>query len=191
MRRVVKVGGSLLLRDDLTHSLRQWIARQPAATTLVIVGGGELIDAIRHLDQVRPSDPALIHWLCVDLLQSTFRLASMGFPGWPAIDSARELQRVTASSSEAGETFLVSVRSFYGPDSESELPVSWDTTSDAIAAELAVQVDADELVLLKSCQVDPDADVDSLARCGVVDQSLRMIAPHVKSIRVERLIRES
>ena len=186
MRRVVKVGGSLLLRDDLPQSLEQWIGRQSAAQTFVIVGGGELIDAIRSLDQLRPSDPALIHWLCVDLLQSTFRLAANWLARWQAIDSPPELDRVAASCG-VDETFLVSVRSFYHRDSGSDLPISWDTTTDSIAAELALRVDADELVLLKSCDVDSAADVFQLVREGIVDPVFPRIAAKLPTIRVERL----
>jgi aspartokinase-like uncharacterized kinase len=187
MRRVVKVGGSLLVRNDLPDSLRQWIAGQPAAQTFVIVGGGELIDAIRDLDQVRPCDPALIHWLCVDLLQSTFRLAASWFASWPSIDSTQDLDRTAASHSGVGETFLVSVRSFYHPHSGSDLPINWDTTTDSIAAELALRVNADELVLLKSCEVDSDADVVQLVRSGIVDPAFARVAVKLPAFRVERL----
>ena len=187
MRRVVKVGGSLLLRNDLTDSLRQWIRGQPLGETFVVVGGGELIDAIRHLDQIRPGDPALIHWLCVDLLQSTFRLASSWFIDWTAIDSAQHLERIVASSAGSGDAFLVSVRSFYNPHSGSDLPLTWDTTTDSIAAELAVRIHADELILLKSCQVDSGDDAVQLGRLGIVDPAFASIAVKLPAVRVERL----
>lgn len=187
MRRVVKVGGSLLLRGDLPESLRHWIESQAAAQTFVVFGGGELIDAIRHLDQLRPGDPSEVHWRCVDLLQVTFEIASTWLADWPRVDTTENVGDALAALTNCRPAALVSVRSFYRRDSGSRLPLNWNTTADSIAAELAVQVDADELVLLKSCDIDPFADTESLAQRGIVDRSLATISPRVKSIRVEKL----
>ena len=84
MRRVVKIGGSLLTRQDLPSALPGWIAQQPPAETLCIVGGGAVIDAVRRLDEIHPGDPVTIHWMCVDLLQTTFQTVASWFD-WPTV----------------------------------------------------------------------------------------------------------
>ena len=71
MRRVVKVGGSLLTRTDLQSKLTEWLDRQGKAQHLLVIGGGELIDAIRRLDRIRPADSSDVHWQCIDLLDVT------------------------------------------------------------------------------------------------------------------------
>ncbi len=191
MRRVVKVGGSLLLQSKLAESLREWIAGQPAAQTLVIFGGGELIEAIRRLDQLRPGDPGEVHWRCVELLQATFDIASSWLVDWPRIDTTGDFDEALAAITSGSPATLVSVRSFYrrdsGSDSGSQLPLNWSTTTDSIAAELAVKVGADELVLLKSCDVDPEADALQLARKGIVDPVFPRVAGKLPAFRVERL----
>lgn len=187
MQRVVKVGGSLLLRKDLCESLRRWLEQQSPARTYVVFGGGELIDAIRHLDRVHPADPKQVHWRCVDLLQFTFEIAASWLDDWPRIDTQSGVAAAAARLPRFDPAVLVSVRSFYHRDSGLRLPTNWDTTTDSIAAELAVQIDADELVLLKSCRVESPIEAESLANRGIVDRSLPLISPQLKSLRVEKL----
>ena len=46
---------------------------------------------------------------------------------------------------------------------------TWDTTTDAIAARIAVLLGADELALLKSTSVPPGTTRDEAVRLGLVD----------------------
>lgn len=190
MRRVIKVGGSLLLRSDLTTAIHHWLSQQSQAESLVIVGGGEMIDAMRNLDQVRDVDPTEMHWICVDLLETTFRLFSQWFD-WPCVATTAELQVAIDTGFSVESPTLVSVSSFYhrqlGCTHGVDIPCDWRTTTDTIAALLAVRSDADELVLLKSCDVAPNESPKQLADDGVVDEAFPIVAPLVKSIRVEKL----
>ena len=61
-RRVVKLGGSLLDRQDLQVCLPQRISqwdssRDTTADIFIVVGGGELVDAVRRHDKFEPGDP--------------------------------------------------------------------------------------------------------------------------------------
>ncbi len=187
MRRVVKVGGSLLSRGDFAEALLQWIAKQPPAQTLVVIGGGNLIDAIRQLDRIHPGDPVEVHWRCVDLLQVTFELVSGWIAQWPKIDSAEQLSAELDLPGEPDGPVIVSVRSFYGRDSKVDLPLDWSTTADSIAAALAIGVDADELVLLKSCEIADPLDLRDAFRREIIDEALLALAARVRSIRMESL----
>ncbi len=187
MRRVVKVGGSLLVREDLRVALPRWIACQSKAETLVIVGGGELIDAIRNLDRAHGGDPVEIHWLCVDLLETTFRLFSSWFD-WECIRTHPALLAAIKSGFRTDSPTLVSVSAFYDRnDSIDGIPLDWRTTSDTIAALLAQRTAAEELVLLKSCPIDSSASIQQLADLGIIDEALPCIESTVRSIRVESL----
>lgn len=187
MRRVVKLGGSLLVREDLVDRLHRWYTAQRAAETLLIVGGGELIDAIRRLDRVRPGDPAAVHWRCVDLLRATFETVTEWFPGWAVIASDAQFHQQLRDGFARDRPTLVSVSAFYRRDSAAGLPEDWRTTTDAIAAFLAHQVDADELVLLKSCEVDASADPTDLAAQGIVDPAFPLTAEGVPKVTVRKL----
>ena len=191
MRRVVKVGGSLLLRDDLPAALPRWLATQSEAETLIVVGGGELIDAVRRLDQIRSGDSIEIHWLCVELLETTRQLFAQWFD-WPSVCTADELDAASESGFSRQLPTLVAVKAFYGRrlvgHQRVAMPLDWRTTTDAIAALLAMRTRADELVLLKSCDVDPRASIEQLAIDRVVDEALPMVASQVKRVLVEKLI---
>jgi aspartokinase-like uncharacterized kinase len=186
MRRVVKLGGSLLLRPELLADIHGWLALQSQAENLVIVGGGELVDAVRRLDEIRPADPIDTHWQCVDLLQTTFEIAAAWFD-WNLIRSAAELDSALQSGLSSQRPTLVAVKSFYDRSSSIQVPLGWETTSDTIAAILAAVVRADELVLLKSCVVEPDFDLAQLAHAGIVDTALLRMQTEQLSIRVEQL----
>jgi len=47
---------------------------------------------------------------------------------------------------------------------------NWDVTSDSIALELARRLNAERLVLVKSCEIDPKSSVVELAEAGIVDR---------------------
>lgn len=185
MRRVVKVGGSLLLRDDLLEAFAGWLADQSEAETLVIIGGGELIDAIRKLDGVHGGDPAETHWLCVELLETTFQLFS-SWVDWESVRTGELLLEKSRSGFKTETPTLISVRAFYDRSVAIDaIPLDWRTTTDTIAALLAQQTAADELVLLKSCPIDSSASIQQLADLGIVDETLPLIQS--QAIRVETL----
>ena len=192
LRRVVKLGGSLLTREDLISRLPEWFSqidreiREPVEN-LVLVGGGALVDAIRSLDLIHPGDPHTIHWMCVDLMETNMRLVQAWFPHWKVLLSPQELRTCGSRGFETDSPSLVSVASFYRRDTLSVLPNDWSTTSDSIAAKLAIEIDADELILLKSCKIDPKLTVEELAAAGIVDEALPMMAASIRHLRVHEL----
>jgi 5-(aminomethyl)-3-furanmethanol phosphate kinase len=189
-RRVVKIGGSLLHQERLLESLSSWLERHAPAQNLLIMGGGELIDQVRRADAIQPADPVQVHWQCIDLLDATFLMASSWFD-WAIIRTTDEFQATLEQGFRADKPTLVCVSSFYRADLPHPIshpvPLDWRTTSDTIAAMLAIQVAADEVVLLKSCDIDPQASVEQLSLAGVVDEALPLLAPYTL-IRVEKLI---
>lgn len=187
MRRVLKVGGSLLLRQDLQPALVEWLDRQSPAETLVIVGGGEVVDAIRRLDRIRPGNPVDIHWLCVDLLETTFSVFASWFD-WDCIESPDSLRSRLLAGFSTQHPTLVAVNAFYDRgNANAEIPQDWRTTSDTLAALLALRTAADEIVLLKSCPVDPSASIQQLADLGIIDETLSLIESTIPPLRVESL----
>lgn len=184
IRRVVKIGGSLLKRSDLADALCGWFERQPPANNYVIVGGGEMIDAIRRLDLIHGLDPAATHWMCVDMLVHSEQLIAGWMPHWQRIQTIQQFD----SRQESGHQItLVSVPAFYHPGSGATLPLNWQTTTDAIAGYLGIRLDADEVVLLKSCDVAPHLSIGQLAEAGIIDMALQDIAPEIRRLRVERV----
>lgn len=196
MIRVVKFGGSLLNLPDLRWRLLQWIELQSPAVNLMVVGGGGLVEAIRELDRIHSFDPVWIHWECIRLLQTTFRLMQRIVPELVPLETSTALTkflsagRVSDGQSVAG---LVACEAFYSQapqeaKTNEHLPESWATTTDALAAWLARHITASELVLLKSAAApDPPgvSGYQAWADAGLVDTAFPSLArqlPHVRLI---------
>jgi aspartokinase-like uncharacterized kinase len=195
--RVIKLGGSLLLFPKLPSALTAWLSRQTPAINILIVGGGECVEAMRELDALWKLDPQLMHWRCVDLLDATWQIAKELWPKWPTYgpDTGREnadcqqlLDFIRSSSfaSDPHGALLVRVRSVYG-NSCQQLPFDWRTTTDSIAAYLANSLDASELVLLKSTPHAFDSTTAHAAQVGWVDQAFPTYAPRHYPTRVVHL----
>jgi len=147
--RVVKLGGSLLERNDLPERMTRWLAQQPPALTVLLVGGGRLADVIRDYDQQRGLPSELAHaWaietmrLNAEFVASWLRPSRMAWD-WNQVfrdDDPRSwilLQPLALLRREQGRLKL-------------DLPASWDVTSDSLAAATAEALCAAELVLFKS-----------------------------------------
>ncbi|WP_153558752.1 amino acid kinase family protein [Roseimaritima sediminicola] len=192
MIRVIKLGGSLLLRRSLPSDFSSWLAGQaPAEANLLVVGGGEAIDSLRRLDSVHALDPVAMHWRCVRMLRSSFEVLGELLPEWQRIETAASFQRSSRDRAFAGNT-LVAIDSFFTPASEAAEPegglaADWSTTSDAIAAVLARRVGAGELVLLKACRIEPEKTLAQHVRDGVVDPQFPRAARTIPSVRITML----
>lgn len=189
-RRVLKLGGSLLTRDDWPNKVRAWLAGQPAALNLMIVGGGEIVEAVRKLDRQHQLGDRFAHWLCIDLLEATHRIACQLLTELPTIDRAAQLDRLlTERHTALPRTYLVQVAAFYSRfDPPADLPQDWSTTSDALAAWLARLCHADELVLFKSLDPPPGADCPwELSRLGIVDRAMVQVMPQRLPLRIVNL----
>lgn len=199
MRRIIKLGGSLLLRDNLATTVKQWMAAQPADETMIIIGGGKLIDAVRELDQQHNLPPEQTHWMCVDLLTATASFAADIF-GWRLISTEQEWNVSVQQSKNLTHShgpalpIVITPKVFYNQNKstaqnipEMRIPNDWRTTTDTIAALLAHRVEANELVLLKSCPIAPKMSLTQLAEAGIVDEAFPEVARELKNIRIEQL----
>ena len=162
--RVVKLGGSLLGYDQLREQLSAWLHLQPTMTTVLIVGGGPLVDAIRRLDAVHGLGDAAAHWAAIDALGVTARVVAELFPEFALVDELADIE------SRQDHTMIVNLSQVLKDNgAECELPWSWDVTSDSIAAWVAQATRSDELVLLKSDLLRAGHDLEKLAAEGYVD----------------------
>lgn len=197
MRRIIKIGGSMLLRDNLASAVNHWLSAHPAEQTMIIIGGGKLIDAVRELDQNHKMASEQTHWMCVDLLTATARFAADLF-GWPLITTEQQWKELVQggkkfpdSQSHEQQPTVITPTVFYNRSTnvpDTQVPHDWRTTTDSIAALLAHKIDADELVLLKSCPIAKHMSLSQLADSGIVDEAFPGVAEDLRSIRIEQLM---
>lgn len=181
--RVVKIGGSLLTLQNVVDRVNAWLDTQPEATTLLVVGGGPTVDTIRDLAQLFSYTDEFLHWLCVDLLEASFQLVREQANCWNIISSREGLSSIRRVHNRS----LVRIATFYSKDLVAglpiPLPIGWQTTTDSLAALLAHVVAADELVLLKSCDVSDTENWESLAEMGIVDRAFPNAVAGIPNVR--------
>jgi aspartokinase-like uncharacterized kinase len=195
---------------QLLPRLREWLARQLPSDTILVVGGGALVEAIRAAHVLRPLPERTAHWLCV---------RAMGLQADAMLSHMHEAERLVSvadmceantahhggkkmndsvvdSRSEVFDVrgdyrlLILDPWNFLHEEeprlAECALPESWDVTSDSIAARLAELTQADELVLLKSA-LPMQNTVAALAESGYVDPFFPEAAKKLARIRVVNL----
>ena len=171
----------------MPQRLRRWLALQPPARTLLIVGGGHRVDALRQQDRRRQLDQRAAHWMCIDAMGVTARLVADWMREAVLTDDVGHF----IGSTEEAPLAILDVGRFLRevePTLPGErLPESWDVTSDSIAARVAVAVGADELVLLKSALPEDTAKPQAMAEAGYVDRFFPTVARELNQLRCVNL----
>lgn len=142
--RVVKLGGSLLELSDWAERLRNWLGDQAPATNLIVVGGGERVEALRELQKVDCFSDELAHVHALQLMDvNAAEVAhSLAFAAF-----VRRWRPEAALPAEG--TLVLECGEWAAGQPIFER--SWRTTSDSVAAEIASRLGTEELVLMKSC----------------------------------------
>lgn len=196
--RVVKVGGSLLDWQPLSTKLVHWLEAEEAASNILIAGGGQLADAIRRADATHHLGEQEAHALCVEVLGVTARMLAAMLPGKPTLATWADVQARRSSTCLPDCQVLDTRNCLLEVESTSpltQLPHTWDVTSDSIAAVVACALGADELVLLKSCDVPIHALQEpsprALAAAGYVDRyfptAIASFAGRVRMVNFRRI----
>ena len=184
--RVIRVGGSLLTWDRLPLQLERFLGDQSPATNLIIAGGGEWVELIRESAERFSLSESDAHWLCIRAMSLTAKLLSIA-TNIPLVAGFDEVRQLDVGS----HVFVLDAEAFLQNDEPqlpgSPLPCTWDVTSDSIAARITRAFQADELVLLKSCDC-PNLDgFLALAESGFVDPFFPTAAREVKTVRFVNL----
>jgi aspartokinase-like uncharacterized kinase len=162
MPLIVKVGGSLFDRPDLGPRLRNWLDRNAPRETILVPGGGRLVESIRELDRLHGLGDEIAHRMALCAMTATAELLAALLPDSCIIDGPDLAELVW----EQGRRPILDALAFC--ESDGTLPHTWAVTSDSIAARLAVVAGADVLVLLKSSPP-PAGDASAWAERGYVD----------------------
>jgi len=97
------------------------------------------------------------------MMQLNASLVASWFPDWPWVDDFQGLKAI-----DSPNRVIFAPKKWLGR-LEDPLPESWDVTSDSIAARLAHDLNADELVLFKSADPPPNPTGPSIVTAGYVD----------------------
>lgn len=177
---IVKFGGSLFSSDQAITALPDWIAENISGSVIVVTGGGPWVDHIRAIDQRLPLDASLVHWGCIDAMNVTASILAATSAKFELIECPSSW---TNDGRDHGESAIAVIRPYaWLFKRPSQLPEDFRVTSDSIAAYLAHQTKASELILLKSCAAPSDSVFDWMSK-GMVDDYFQTAAEHVSKIR--------
>jgi aspartokinase-like uncharacterized kinase len=181
----VKLGGSLLDLPDLPDRISAWLNTQGEGSHLFFVGCGRLGDVVREYDQQLDLGETVSHRMCLSLLSVTAEIAATRLH-FPLVGEASPQHR--AAVFDPRDWLHQHESAPHGPP----WPRTWATTSDSLAATLAVELGSTELVLLKSSSSPEingshDEFLAHWAATGYVDQHFPLAARPLATIRVVSL----
>lgn len=162
---VVKIGGSLYDWPLLGPRLEQLLHSLPPRT-LLIPGGGQFVDVVRHLDVIHRLGEEASHWLALQSLGVAARFLA-------AIISGSEIQ-IDRHGWEAawsrGRFPILDPLPFAVADeaARESLPHHWEVTSDSLANRIASCSGARSLLLVKSCAMKGESLGEAVA-AGIID----------------------
>ena len=180
---VVKVGGSLFGLPDLGDKLGRWLRSLPTRRVLLIPGGGPPADYIRSQQRLHHFGDETAHQLALAAMDFQAKLLEQLLPGSVVIHELAD-----AAGQWNGDKYLILKISppllRMSSPSFCALPESWSATSDSIAAAVAIDLEANHLVLLKSRRAQSGLTWEEHAADGLVDQCFPKLAVRVPSIEV-------
>ena len=161
---VVKLGGSLLRTPDLKGWLDAF-AQFGDGKVVIVPGGGVFADAVRDAQAKTGIDDATAHQMAVVAMDQYATLMT----------GLNEDLVMASSVLEIAELCLQNKPIVWKPSemvlAEKDLPMSWDLTSDSLAAWFAAKLNAQHLLIVKS--ISPShaekVEVEDLMLEGVVD----------------------
>ncbi|SAK69479.1 Amino acid kinase family protein [Caballeronia fortuita] len=160
---VVKIGGSL----SHDPALREWLTRLwevGGGRVVIVPGGGDFADAVRQYQQEWHFDDLAAHNMCL-LAMAQYAILMQGVV--PELVLASNEERIRRALRDGRVAVWVPTDLMRAtPDSMT----NWDTTSDSLAAWLSSLLNAERLVIVKSCDVGAGVPLDVLAARGILDR---------------------
>ncbi|AXF17280.1 aspartate kinase [Paraburkholderia caledonica] len=161
---VVKIGGSL----SHEPALRQWLielCEVGGGRVVIVPGGGDFADKVRQYQSEWSFDDLAAHNMCL-LAMTQYALLMQGvLPELVLASSEAKIRRALRDGHVAVWVPTALMRDT--PDAMS----NWDTTSDSLAAWLSTMLNAERLIVVKSCPISGNERLETLAAAGVVDRS--------------------
>lgn len=159
---VVKIGGSLN-EDPRLPAWLDLFASLGGGRVILVCGGGAFADEVRRAQSRWCFDDLAAHNMAVLAMMQSAYLAKGLEPRLQTARDPAEAQRVLHASRAALWLPFDWLRDEPGP------ATNWDNSGDSIALDLALRLNAERLLLVKSCPIDAGAALADCAAAGIVD----------------------
>lgn len=166
---IVKLGGSLAT-DPLLPAWLDLLAQLGGGRVTVVGGGAGFAEHVREVQR---------HWRFDDLAAHNMAVLAMAQTGYQmnAINPALQLATTPADILRVlrqGQTAIW--LPFELQRDSADCHTNWDVTSDSIALDLALRLNAERLVVVKSCAIDPARSLHQLCADGILDRRFDRLA---------------
>jgi 5-(aminomethyl)-3-furanmethanol phosphate kinase len=162
---VIKLGGSLAASGYLQQCLDKIGHSYSNSKVIIVPGGGVFADKVRQAQKDWLFDDNTAHLMALLAMQQMALLFKALKPDFAITASIAELSKQIKNN----DIFI------WSPDvielDKAGIPPSWDTTSDSLSAWVAKTLNADELVLVKSVNIDQNFGVQKLVEQNIVDST--------------------
>jgi 5-(aminomethyl)-3-furanmethanol phosphate kinase len=160
---VVKLGGSLC-SDPVLPQWLDLLAQLGGGRVTLVGGGGTLADEVRRLQlQWQFNDLAAHNMAVLAMAQTAYQFNALS-PSLQLASSYSDIRGVL----QKGQTALW--LPFELQRDQADAQTNWEVTSDSLALDLARRLNAERLVVVKSCRIAPQATLTQLSEDGVVDK---------------------
>jgi aspartokinase-like uncharacterized kinase len=169
---VVKLGGSLCT-DPVLPQWLELLARIGGGRVVIVCGGGSFANEVRRAQAQWQFDDLAAHNMAVlAMAQTAYQMQAMN----PALQLAARRADIPGLL-RRGKTALwlpLELRR-----DRIDARTHWGATSDTIALDLARHLNAEQLVIVKSCAIDPKLTLEQLGQAGVIDAQFAELARDV------------
>jgi aspartokinase-like uncharacterized kinase len=166
---IVKLGGSLCA-DPVLPQWLDLLAQLGGGRVTLVCGGGTFADEVRRLQSHWQFNDLAAHNMAVlAMAQTAYQLNALN-PALQLATSRSDIRRVL----HKGQTALW--LPFELQREQADAHTNWEVTADSIALDLARRLNAERLVVVKSCRVDAASTLAQLSEDGIVDARFASLA---------------
>lgn len=168
--QVIKLGGSLSKSQALRDCLTQISKGQ--ARVVIVPGGGDFADQVRLAQQQWQFSDKIAHEMAILAMQQMALLFKGLQPDFILANSIIEIKQQNQA-----------IPIIWSPNinelNQAGIAASWEITSDSLAAWLATQLNATELILVKAASVSTN-NLAQLNEQGIIDGAFAHFAAHAR-----------
>jgi len=166
---IVKLGGSLCA-DPVLPQWLDLLAQLGGGRVTVVCGGGSFADEVRRIQA---------HWQFNDLAAHNMAVLAMAQTAYQ-VNAMNPALMLTTSKSDIRRVLHKGQTALWLPmEMQRDQPdphTNWDVTADSIALDLARRLNAERMVVVKSCTIDPQMSLAQLSEEGIVDKRFAALA---------------
>lgn len=166
---IVKLGGSLCA-DPVLPQWLDLLAQLGGGRVTLVCGGGSFADEVRRIQS---------HWQFNDLAAHNMALLAMAQTAYQ-LNAMNAALQLTTSKSDIRRVLHKGQTALWLPlEMQRDQPdanTNWDVTGDSIALDLARRLNAERMVLVKSCAIDPQMGLAQMSEEGIVDKRFAALA---------------